>query len=587
MGENSNVKTSRKRDRQNLKGKIVQTFVDCIKKDWFTSLIIGASFVLYMMVIAPSGSTYCFNSQCGMYFWGAHTHDGIWHLALIESAFDTIPFRFPGYFGETLSGYNFLLDGVLYVFSLFGISSSFLYFKAQALLWFVSFIWLLYLFSKYILKNSMSFRYVSFFVLLTSSFGFIIQWVNHKSLAGSAGTPTMQGPLGMTNPQFMWSLCVILALWVLLETKNKKWWLLPILIFIGLGLKFYALVPLSILMLFYMAKSILLKEYLRGLIIIAGYVAGVVFAYYLFYFSRSGGGGLVWQPFAIPHQMIEDPNMWHMPELVRQRYFLLEAGNMFSPRLWWVEVKTLLYFINFNYGIRFVAFLLAPFLFLCVPRFRKHWQEAIIGYAIITLTTATTVMFIQNGVWWNTIQFMYYGLFLGSLLTAIVFESIVTRLHPLLRVLLTLVTLVLFTPSIIDIVQTFGTVKSALYIKSVEMQALKQLAVLPDGVVLTSPFARREGNILPFTYDTAYVSAYSGKQLYMGDETQLQLLGIDYGARKKQLAENPCKVLQNTQIRYAYIDNSDASAALRTCVEQTTSFYRYYDKNGYQIWVRK
>ena len=117
---------------------------DCIKKDPLTTLILSTAFLLYMLVIVPSGSRYCMDGRCGIYFWGAHEHDGVWHLALIESAFRTIPFTFPVLIGQALGGYNYFIDIVLYLLTFLGLSASFLYFKIQPIVWFGVFSMLLY-----------------------------------------------------------------------------------------------------------------------------------------------------------------------------------------------------------------------------------------------------------------------------------------------------------------------------------------------------------------------------------------------------------------------------------------------------------
>ena len=67
-------------------------------------------FFFHMLIIVPSGSYYCFGGKCGFYFWGAHGHDSIWHLAISQVSFKTFPFVAPNFAGALLYGYNFLLD---------------------------------------------------------------------------------------------------------------------------------------------------------------------------------------------------------------------------------------------------------------------------------------------------------------------------------------------------------------------------------------------------------------------------------------------------------------------------------------------
>src|SRR3989338_7084174 len=102
-------------------------------------LIILPAFFLFMLVIFPSGSYYCFKGECGYYFWGVHGRDGIWHLAIAETSFNTIPFISPTYAGEKLYGYNWLIDFIMFLLAKIGIPPLISYFKLIPVVWFVVF----------------------------------------------------------------------------------------------------------------------------------------------------------------------------------------------------------------------------------------------------------------------------------------------------------------------------------------------------------------------------------------------------------------------------------------------------------------
>ena len=50
--------------------------------------------------------------------------------------------------------------------------------------------------------------------------------------------------------------------------------------------------------------------------------------------------------------------------------------------------------------------------------------------------------------------------------------------------------------------------------------------------------------------DNAYITAFSGKQLYIGDEVQLQLTGVDYEARAKKSLDWNCDTILDVDYLY-------------------------------------
>ena len=183
------------------------------------------------------------------------------------------------------------------------------------------------------------------------------------------------------------------------------------LFFAGLSLKFYAVIPLSVLIVSYCLTLLRKRLWKHVTLIVLLCAVGGLASYFLFYKgSGSSAAGLIWQPLSLAHQIIEDQNLWHNKDMVDQRYFLIQSGKWFSPRLWWIETKTILLFLFFNYGLRFVAILFLPFLLITVKEVRAFIKEFTVLFAIVVLSTLISLLFIQKGTWWNTIQFLYYVL---------------------------------------------------------------------------------------------------------------------------------------------------------------------------------
>jgi len=533
-----------------------------------------------MLVIAPSGSRFCFDGNCGIYYWGAHEHDGVWHLALIESAFSSFSFRFPTYIGQVLSGYNYLLDLVLFLLTHIGLSSSILYFKIQPLAWFFTFTYLLYRIAKTMHRNVGFIHFLFSFVFFSASFGYIIQIVRHGTVLGSSGIPTMQGAVSMTNPQFMWSLCVLLAM-LLVINIGKKTWLLGVLILVGLGLKFYFILPAIIIASIYLCSLIYSKSYSKAIVTAFAVFLGTVTAYLLFYANNGASiGGLVWNPLAISHQIVEDKNMWFNQEWVDQRYFLIQAGKFFSPRLWFIEIKTIGLYILFNYGIRLLG-IIGSIAYIVMRKKTSNFSGTML--VIVVACTAVPLLFVQKGTWWNTIQFLYYGIFFASILTAQVVWLIINKLHPVIRYGVLAGCLLLFAPATYDIVYNFTQSKNISYIPDSEIQAMQFLRTLPDGGVLTQTFEPIDSNILPDRYDTAYVSAYSGQQTYIADDAQLKLLGINYQTRLESINQSPCEVL--SEVKYVYIRKNRGYGNFQ-CLAKQSNMRIVYSNDEVDIWSK-
>ena len=345
--------------------------IDCIKRNKLIALLLLTSFFTYISVIFPSGTTTCIDGRCGMHFWGANEHDGVWHVALAKVSFDKFPFIFPTFAGASLNGYNFMLDLLIWFFGLVGFSAWDMYFKILPVMWFVFFSFVLYHFSHLLHKNKVFTTLLYFFVFFSSSFGFIIQFLRNGNIAGSSGTPTMQGALGMTNPQFMWSVALLMALQLLLH-KKKNVFIVALVVFIIAGLKVYALVPLIILFFVYLLMFVKRCEWSNFAKYSLAVVLPLIFAYVTFY-SGNKSGGIFFDFLAVPKQLVEDPNMWPVPSLIAEWYTLKNSGIV-GAKYVFVALKIILYFIFFNFGIRLIG-LYSPMHYLLRKNNEKHKNQ--------------------------------------------------------------------------------------------------------------------------------------------------------------------------------------------------------------------
>lgn len=536
----------------------MKSILNYIKKYKFLLLIILPALLLYMLVIFPSGTFFCFKDACGINFWGAHGHDAIWHLAIANVSFNQFPFRAPTFSGESLYGYNYLLDFVIFLLSKVGIPAIISYFKILPVVWFIAFSLLLITLARKIKDNPLFIGLFLFFNYFTGSFYYLIKLYRDHSINDSSTQIPQPVVLMMVNPQFAFSLIFIICLLILI--KNRKFDLRSsviagLLIFFLLGLKFYGGVIGLFLILSYLLLNLfhgkrgLLKSTIINLLILGFFVfAGVVFFFNPTHSFKSGSiFGFV--PFALVHTITETPNLFYLQSLTDARYFLIAHGGI-GPRLILIEALNLLIFLFIYLGTRFFGLLYIPILFI-KRRLDKFDFSVILTIFFSILLTITLV---QKAEWWNTIQFFYYAIFLLTIyLARLAFDLV--RNKKLSLYLLVLFIMLLSVPTTYDLIKFFWITPGASYLPKEEITALEFLKKQPDGVVLTSLYNNKWKNNAKsnplFAYeDTAYVSAFSGKQVYLANILQLRLTGVPYENRLERVKNGDCSILN--EIDYVY-----------------------------------
>lgn len=515
-----------------------------------------------------------------MHFWGAHEHDGIWHVALAQAAFHSIPFSFPTFAGAHLAGYNYLLDIIIWILSLSGLSAWDLYFRILPFIWFWIFVYVLSRYAK-LYHSDTSFRFfLFFFVFFSSSFGFIIQYVQSGTTDGSSGIPTMQGALGMTNPQFMWSLLLLMVLQLILHHRSHLAYL-GIVIFALLGLKIYSIVPLVVILGMSCVQLLKNREWRHLSEQLCMSFFAVLFAYLVFY-AGNKSGGIFFDFIAVPKQMIEDPNMWSQPNLVRQWYTLKQIGTI-GPKYIQVSLQIIWYFVIFNFGVRILFFV--PLLYHIYKKLYGSMYIRLVLTIVVIASSIMPILFIQSGDWWNTIQFLYFGLFFASILLADTIY-IVWKTYARIGIICVLICAILFLPTQMDILRRFYFGQSSI-ISAHEVVMLQKLLKMKRGVVLVQPFEQGVDETLASSYDTAYVPALSGKQIFFGDIKQLELLDIRYAPRQKSLLDS-AHCVDLTEIEYVYLRKVMRSFIhYDNCIAQSKQ-YRISNENAVsKLWVRK
>ncbi|OGK26723.1 hypothetical protein A3D76_02390 [Candidatus Roizmanbacteria bacterium RIFCSPHIGHO2_02_FULL_37_9b] len=561
---------------------IMKFVIDYIKKNKLLLFIVLPAFFLYMLVIFPSGTFFCFKDACGINFWGVQGHDAIWHLAIANVSFQKFPFIAPTFAGENLYGYNYLLDFFIFLLSKIGIPAIFSYFKLFPVVWFILFTGLLIIFARKI-KDSKLFIFL--FLLLSyfaGSFSFILTWIHDKTINGSSTLLPQPIMHMMSNLPYAFSLLPFLTILILMKEKNlrlKNVLIMGLCIFLIMGLKFYGGVISIFLIFTYLFLTIPLKnikKLIKYSVIICLFIFSSILLFYDPMRSFKSGAVFGWAPFALVHTITEEPNQFYLRDLTDARYYILAQGRI-GPRFIWIEFINLTLFLIFYLGTRILAFFYLGFLFL--QRKMEKFDLTII--LTILFSIFLTVTLVQKAEWWNTIQFFFYAIFLLTIHLARLVHDLIKSNKPVL-IGLTALLLLLSVPTSLDLIRLFAVTPGATYLPVDEIKALNFLKQQPGGIVLSPLYDKKWKNYnkpnLLFAYeDTAYVTAFSGKQSYLVNILQLRLTGVLYQKRLARLEKKDCSILD--EIDYVY--------EIRKLLDEEKIMVKCRPKNSKKIFENK
>lgn len=491
------------------------------------------------------------NYQYGQGFWGPSGHDMIWHIALSHQAQNPLKIQHPTFSGSLLQNYHPFYN------LLVNLTSKITNISIQTL----SFQILPILFS--LLLAALSFKigfklfgYTGgllhlFFNSFSSSFGWLVSLIRNQDLYGESIFWSMQSASTLSNPPYTLSLIfIMLGLLILLKNKLKTidyifLFIISLVLPVTKAYATFVWFPLFYLILI-LNKSTLKKYIFFAITAISSYI---LFSYY-----NSGSTSLFeFNPFWFIHSLIDSPDRLFLPQLSAYRFNL---STILDPRYLAIEIFTLIIFIIGNFSWRVFGFI----------KPQKQYQKIYFSILpVIIFLFLIPLFFTQKGNTWNSIQFLYYSLFLTNILLTAFFISHLNKKIVKIFLAITILT------SIIANIGTYQTylgnpAPTAIFPK--EIEALNFLSQQPKGVVLTYPFNPYFKNSfsqtpLPlYTYETtAYVSAYTGFPVLLADQMNLQISGYNYQPRLDQINkffkqdsefENR-GLLVNNQIDYVYL----------------------------------
>lgn len=528
------------------------------------TLLIVSGILFQNMITFRTGLNYSY----GVGYWGALAHDGVWHHALINQLMKGLPPQNPGFSGSQLFNYHYFYDLVVAQSAkITGIAVPDLIYR------FYPFIFSLlmgigtYLLSLKLFKSRWAGVASVYLIYFGSSFGWVIDWIKGRELAGESAFWANQPVSFNINPPFAISLILLIAFLIGFKSfsEKKENWMGLALILIGGSLiefKVYGgLILLASFLLIALKKAVFDREF--------NYLTIFIFllAVSLFVFlpgSRGAGGFVTFFPYWIIDSMVDIVDRVGWPRLSLARTVGLETHNW--PKFFAAEAAGLFLFIAGNLGTRILA--LGSFFIIPVKIWWKDNSYLLI-FVMLFASLLPTLLFVQKTDPWNIIQFTYYFIYLVAVLAGMALYRIVIKTPKIIAMVIVIAFIVL-TP--ISSVWTFksGLNENVSYIVNDEIAALNFLRGQPDGVVLTFPYdpylryAIKNPTPLPiWAYQTsAYVSAYSNKQTYLEDLMQQGILGNDFLERQKlsdgylhqrMTSAQAADFLKSKNISYIYI----------------------------------
>lgn len=481
------------------------------------TLVFGT--ILQALPVVRSGLKYSY----GLGFWGANGHDNIWHLSLINNISNPFSINIPTFAGEKLVNYHPFFDIMIsFLSKITFIPTSFWLFQIFPILSSFILLFLSFKIGQKITNKYSGGLLLVFFATCANSFGWIIELIRHHNLGGESMFWAMQSASNQINPPYTLSL-IFLSILILILLKidqprnfnTKEIILILLLLSIIPITKAYAAIPAFMIFGFYTLRA-LIKNKIQPLAIL---ILSILLSVSIFLvYNKMAGGLITFSPFWFINSMIESPDRLFIPLLANMRY-TLEASNQIGPRLILVQVIALSLFLIGNYGWR---------IFGLIKIFQKH--KFYLNYFLITILVLTLipVLFIQKGTAWNTIQFLYYALFLSNIFLVDFLVNLPK--NKLSKVLIFIIIFTTFISNISTYQNYLGNPAPA-GINYQEIAALKFLQKLPQGIVLTYPYDQylKIGMTTPiplYAYETtSYVAAYSQHETYVDDYMNLSNSG--------------------------------------------------------------
>lgn len=531
-------------------------------------LLVFLGSLSWSLTMIKSGIIYSF----GMGFWGPNGHDGIWHVALINHLAKGV-YEMPIFAGEQIKNYHIGFDLILaWVHKITQVPAHTLYFQVLPPLLAVGIGILVYKFVLLWRGSKIQAWWATFFVYFAGDWGWVVTLIHDGTLGGESRFWAQQAVSTLVNPPFAASLVLMLIGSILLIKILKKFsirYLIFSIVIFGLlaQIKVYAGIlafgALGLTILFSLVKY---KDFAKSFSIALVLGSSAIVSFLLFLPLNSGSQKLiVVQPFWFLETMMAVSDRFGWPKFY-EALMNYKTGDVFVKLIPAYIVAFIIFFIG-NMGTR----LLGVYGICRGGLWRKATEIDIFLLGIAFFGTALPMIILQSGTPWNTIQFLYYVLFVFAIYTGVFVGSILEMRKVGIQTLIVVSVIIILTlPTTLSTLwNSYLPSRPPAKISNEELEALRFLEKQPDGVVLTYPFDRYKAELainnpprpLYLYESSAYVSAFSKKAVFLEDEVNLDITGYEWRHRREE-AKIPLtsfdqnevrKFLTQNKIKYLYL----------------------------------
>lgn len=505
----------------------------------------------------------CWDKGCvgGIGFWGANGHDGVWHLSLIRGLSEG-SFQMPIFSGTGIQNYHIGFDLLMsWVVRLTGVPVSVLYFQIVPPVLALVIGLLVYRFIENWQHSRKAAWWSTFFVYFGGSWGFLVSLLRGQGWGGESMFWSMQAVSTLINPPFALSLVTIFLGLIFLQkylTKRSGLNFVLASIFFGISIfiKVYAgLLVLAALLALSIWQIIRKKDYSFSMIFIVSFVVSL----FLFLpFNKSSVGFVIYSPFWFLETMMVSSDRFNWLKMY-SAMTTYRMGNIFLKEILAYSLSFAIFLLG-NLGTRIIA---VKSLFQKPKKLLSAGPLEIFVFIIILAGIVVPTFFVQSGTPWNTIQFIYYSLFFAGIASGIVIGNMLEnprRNTTIIRIIVVL-TIFLTVPTTIASLGNYTVEKPPSILRQEEVTALKFLSKEPAGIVLTYPYDENLAKVavsprpLYLYTSTAYVSAFSGHQVFLEDQTNLDILQYPWHERRISI-ENFLNTLNVEDARRFLIENN-------------------------------
>ncbi len=491
--------------------------------------------------------------RIGIPYFGPLARDGVWHEALVGQLLKNIPPINPGFSEMSLTNYHYYYDLLVSLVVRLGIPANFLIYGFFPLIFSILLGVGTYKLSLILFKEKKVAILSVFFAYFASSFGWIVDLVKGKEIGGESAFWANQ-PVSMNiNPPFAISLVIIIFTIIVIHSFINKSNFVKGLIIVLLsgtliGFKVYAgAILLGGLFVLGFKRALFEKDFK---IIGVSFISLIISLLIILPQSKSSLGLIEFKPLWLVDTMIDAGDRVGIPNFTARR-FAYQAENKYL-HLFAVELIGLFIFLIGNLGTRIIGV-------FGIEKKQIKNDLFILIFAMMLASLIPPLIFIQKGNAWNIVQFFYYFLYFSGIFAA----------YSLRRasVALTIIVLLITPISSIATFRSWLYPNPPAYLSKTEYEGLKYLSTQSDGVVLKYPFNSdlrgkfKDPFPLAVYADNAYVSAHSGKSVFIEDVEQQIVLNTDYKGRvidanrffsEKDLSWSE-KFLKDNNITYVYL----------------------------------